>query len=85
MYLSDVQTTEIASVALKLNSLPTDIFCFFVYLTPAESKIQEEQENEHKAWEKKKWVFVNIFGEKEVPPHVNTMPLKLLILFLGCD
>lgn len=37
----------------EVNSLPTDIFCFFVYLTPAESKIQEEQENEHKAWEKR--------------------------------
>ena len=79
MYSSDVQMTEIVSVALKFLEwwitdtvvllfcgLPTDIFCLFVYLTPAESKIQEEQENEHKAWEKKKWVFVNIFGEKEV-------------------
>ena len=80
MYLSDVQTKEIVSVALKFLRVmnnkyfcserwiacPQTLFPFFIYLTPAESKNQAEQENEHKAWEKRKGVFVNIIGEKEV-------------------
>ena len=66
LHLSFYEWWIINTFVLRGECLPTDIVCFFIYLTPAESKNQAAQENEHKAWEKRKGVFVNIIGEKEV-------------------